>query len=128
MAGIPGFGAYGTNAKPSAAVPHSHACGNIEAPWNVGVPVFRYRAPVRMTMKNATLFAGSIESPSGCPVVVEAWKNGVYGGSVTLENGPTSFDQTLQLQPMDLIELRLCVRGTGDAPTRVNDFWVMFAT
>ena len=90
--------------------------------------MFRFRAPMRMSIKNPIIFCASLESPSGHTVVLEAWRNGVYGGEVPLNSGANDFKQTMQLQPMDLIELKVCIRGTGDAETFVRDLWVLFST
>lgn len=90
--------------------------------------VFRFRAPVALTIKSPAIYCGEIVSPSGCPVTIEAWKNGQYGGSITLEHGPNKFDKAMPLAAMDLIELRISVRGSGDAATRVQDLWITFTT
>jgi hypothetical protein len=127
-AGFPGFGGMQPRRAPEVVVPHSHPCGDVAVPWNVGATIFRFRAPVAVTLKNITLYCASVSSPSGASVVIEAWKNGQYGGETIIVNGPNSFDSALPLSPMDLIELRACVKGTGDCETKINDFWVMFAT
>lgn len=128
MAGIPGFGAYGNHKSQAAAMPHSYDCGDIDVPWNVPKSIWKFRAPVTTTIKNPTLYCGQVNSPSGHAVVVEAWKNGVYGGIVELTTGPNRFEQNISLSPMDMIDLRICVKGQGDAVTTVQGFWVLFTT
>ena len=126
-AGFPGFGSPQRRQEPPR-VPHSHECGDVAVPWNIGRNVFRFRAPASLTIKDVAIFCGSVESPSGHPVVLEAWKNGQYGGDVQLVSGANKFDRALPLAPMDLVELRACVKGTGDAETVVRDLWIMFTT
>lgn len=122
---IPGFGTA-TGQKAPQAMPQSFDCGIVDVPWNTARTVFRYRAPANMIIKNPTIFCGEIVSPSGAPVVMEAWKNGVYGGSVTLAHGANQYDRSMSLSTFDLIELRIVVKGTENVQTTVSDLWVMF--
>ncbi len=108
--------------------PHSHDCGDVSVPWNIGRAVYRFRAPAATVIHDPTLFVGAIESPGGAPVVVEAWKNGQYGGDVTLEHGPNRFQDGMPLAAMDVIELRVCAKGTGEHAVWLRDLWVMFTT
>ena len=124
---IPGFPTSASRGH-AATVPHSHECGDVPVPWNVGIPVFRFRAPCVMSLSSPTIYCREVVSPSGNPVILEVWKNGEFCGEMELKHGPTQFDKSMALAPLDLIELRMVIRGSGFGETFANDLWVMFTT
>lgn len=111
-----------------AATPISHGIGDIDVPFNVAEPVFRYRFPAATTLKSPIIYAADIVSPCGAPVTLEVWKNGEYAGSIDLKVGKNPIEQNIPVQPMDLLELRVVVKSTHleCEKTRMKDFWIMW--
>lgn len=105
--------------------PKSVYIGDLDVPWNIGQTVFRLKAARDMTIKDATITAGEILSPSGAPVVMEAWRNGQYTGTVTLQNGANTFP-SFPLARLDEIELRILVKGEHQTKTEVKGLWVLY--
>lgn len=105
--------------------PKSAFLGDMEVPWNIGKTVFRLKAARDMTIKDATITAGEILSPTGAPVVLEAWRNGQYSGAVTLQHGANTFP-SFPLARLDEIELRILVKGEHQTKTEVKGLWVLY--
>lgn len=108
--------------------PHSFSLGDVDIPWNVPKLVWQWRAPLPVRLLQPTIYCGEIVSPSGCPVVIEAWKNGTYGGTTTLQTGPNRYEGELALGPMDTLQLKVCVRGESTGDTSIRDMWILFVT
>lgn len=107
--------------------PKSHYAGDVNVPWNIGETVLRLKAARDMTLSDITIDCKEIISPSGNPVVVEAWKNGVYAGDQEIAHGATCFgDKNLPLKKLDEIELRVVVKGNGDAATTIKGLWFLY--
>lgn len=110
-------------------IPYSEEVGDVTVPFNVAATVFRYRAPEPLTIKKPCIFCGDILSPTGAPVKIEAWKNGVYGGDIDLHPGANQFDGALSLQGMELLELKIVAKTAqvDGSATQVKDMWVMWS-
>ena len=109
-------------AKPD---PKSEYFGDIDVPWNVGLTVFRMKAARDMTIVDPVIEIKEIVSPSGAPIVLEAWRNGSYGGSTTLAMGANSFP-SVPLKKLDEIELRVCVKGDRTDKTEAKGVWLVY--
>lgn len=105
--------------------PKSQYVGDIVVPWNIGQTVFRYKAPRDVKISEASISVKEILSPTGAPVVVEAWKNGTYSGTVNLSNGATVFPP-ISLKRLDEIELKILVKGEHESETKVCDLWFLY--
>lgn len=110
-----------------AGTPCSCYAGDIVVPWNVGSPVFRLKAARDMRLTNITIDVAEIISPTGCPVVIEAWVNGKYTDALPLTHGATAFgEKVLTLKKLDEIQLRLVVKGEHTDETRVTGLWFLY--
>ena len=117
------------NPSKGSGTPYTSALGDVHVPFNVATTIFRYRAPEPVTLKKPCIYCGEIISPTGAPIKVEAWKNGIYGGDIDLHNGANQFDGALSLQGMELLELKIVAKTTqtDESATLVKDLWVMWS-
>ncbi|HPU86703.1 MAG TPA: hypothetical protein PLE60_15355 [Candidatus Latescibacteria bacterium] len=99
--------------------------GDMEVPWNVGATVWRFKAARDLKILNSTIDCKEIVSPTGAPVVVEAWKNGVYAGDAILKNGANTFPD-IPLKRLDEIELRVVVKGDKEGVTAIKGLWILY--
>ena len=99
--------------------------GDMEVPWNVGTTVWRFKAARDLRIMTATIDCKEIVSPTGMPVVVEAWKNGVYAGDAILKNGANTFPD-IPLKRLDEIELRVVVKGDKEGVTAIKGLWILY--
>lgn len=116
-----GLGGPKTTPKQAAAAPYSVETGN-HTVSNAASAVWRYRAPVDMVAADITLWCRAIDGAA--PVMVEAYLNGQYMVEVPLQKSGTVIPGPIELRRYDLVELRLSLRGDGEA--QVNDFWVLY--
>lgn len=128
LAGMPFTQRMSTASRGKNAEPKSYFIGDeVEIPWNVGKTVHRMKAARDMVISDITIDAGEIVSPTGCPVCIEAWKNGKYGGDVVIQHGATSFSQkSISLNKLDEIELRIVVKGDHESVTKVKNLWFLY--
>jgi hypothetical protein len=117
--------AINTSATAVRSDPKQEYIGNIDVPWNIGQTIFRFKAARDLQMTDAVIDVKEIFSPSGAPIVIEAWKNGQYGGSTALEMGANSYP-AVSLKRLDEIELRICVKGERMDKTEVRGVWVVY--
>ena len=100
--------------------------GDVDVPWNIGVTVFRYKAARALKLSDITIATSAILSPSGAPIVLEAWRNGQYTGTTTLNPGNNTFPD-VPLFKLDEIELRILVKGEHKDVTEVKGLWFLFS-
>jgi hypothetical protein len=119
-------------AKPVKAVaptvrsdPKSKEIGDVTLPWNVGQSIFRYKAPRALVVTDAAISIKEVVSPTGAPVILEAWKNGQFQGEVTLTHGVTKYPN-IPLAALDEIDLRILAKGEPGTDTTVSDMWFLY--
>lgn len=100
--------------------------GDWGVPWNIGVTVFRYKAARALKLADITVAVGEVISPSGAPIVLEAWRNGQYAGTTTVNQGNNTFPDAA-LNRLDEIELRILVKGEHKDVTEVKGLWFLFS-
>lgn len=113
-------------AAPGTGTPVCVYVGDVEVPWNIGVPVFRYKAARALKLTDITITTSAIISPSGAPIVLEAWRNGQYAGTTTINPGNNTFPDAA-LNKLDDIELRILVKGEHKDTTEVKGLWFLFS-
>lgn len=106
--------------------PKAQRVGDVTVPWNVPETVFVFKAARDMVLTDITIDCKEVVSPSGAPVLIEAWMNGRHVGDHPVVSGTKTFDKTLPLKKLDTIELRLCVRGEAMMETAVKDLWFLY--
>ncbi|MFA5628287.1 MAG: hypothetical protein WC067_05775 [Candidatus Methanomethylophilaceae archaeon] len=132
--GIPSRGrrpyrAMGTTAADTVVdrepIPFSVYLGDIAVPWNVGMSLWRIKSARKMRIVNATIAVDELVSPSGAPILIEAWKNGRYSGVVELVSGANEFP-SFELNQLDEVELRILVKGEHASDTEAIGLWILY--